>query len=487
MMNQIKSKIIPIVGFIVWCCNVHAINVSVTTQMFKAGGQDYIELYSRIISNSVQYNIIDSTSQTAQSNIVYSVILSSNDQIFIAEKYKLNSPISIENGDYFDMKRFSLDQGTYELKLEYVDLNNLTDTLSYSEAIVVDALSQDMAHSDVLLMADLKSTSGAYSFEKAGFYYEPLCFDLIGTDDNALFMYLELYNYESYLNEDFYIKYQPYSRDEGELKSEIRPAYKKIKPENAGALLLEYDCKDLASGNYVMDIAIHKKDKTLIKNIQKTFSVYHPLIDYKLLYNSDSYFESSFVQLLDKDELNYGLKAIYPRIGNDKTEILNHIIKSKDLKVKRYFLFNYWNKYSDDPKSLYNKYMEVVKAIDVRYANNVGHGFESDRGYFFLKYGRPDNIVAVDDEPSAPPYEIWIYNYMPETQETNVKFLFYNPSLVANDFQLLHSTCRGERQNPRWEVDLYIDDTQGQTDNYLEARTTQDNFGRNARRYFSDL
>ena len=76
---------------------------------------------------------------------------------------------------------------------------------------------------------------------------------------------------------------------------------------------------------------------------------------------------------------------------------------------------------------------------------------------------------------------------MPETQETNVKFLFYNPSLVANDFQLLHSTCRGERQNPRWEVDLYLDDTQGQTDNYLEARTTQDNFGRNARRYFSDL
>ena len=143
MMNQIKSKIVAIIGFIVWCCNVHAINVSVTTQMFKAGGQDYIELYSRIISNSVQYNIVDSTSQTAQSNVVYSVILSRNDQIFIAEKYKLNSPISVENGDYFDMKRFGLDHGTYELEIEYVDLNNITDTLLYSEKIVVDALSQD--------------------------------------------------------------------------------------------------------------------------------------------------------------------------------------------------------------------------------------------------------------------------------------------------------------------------------------------------------
>jgi hypothetical protein len=68
-----------------------------------------------------------------------------------------------------------------------------------------------------------------------------------------------------------------------------------------------------------------------------------------------------------------------------------------------------------------------------------------------------------------------------------VRFLFYNPSLVTNDFQLLHSTCRGERFNPRWEVDLYSDDNLGQNNNYLDARTTEDNFNRNARRYFSDL
>ncbi|MDA8692722.1 GWxTD domain-containing protein [Saprospiraceae bacterium] len=236
-----------------------------------------------------------------------------------------------------------------------------------------------------------------------------------------------------------------------------------------------------------MYIEIHQKDKTLITEIEKTFSVFHPLVEYEMLYKSDNYFESSFVQFLDREELDYSLKAIFPRIGNNKTGILNQVIASKDLKTKRYFLFSYWRNFSDDPKSIYDKYMEVAKAIDVRYANNVGYGFETDRGHYFLKYGRPSNIVTVVDEPSAPPYEIWIYNYMPETQETNVRFLFYNPSLVSNDFRLLHSTCRGEVSNPRWELELYIDDTQGQNNNFLDGRTTQDNFNRNARRFFTDL
>lgn len=482
-----KNRVVSIFALFLIAYSAQAINVSVTTQLFKGADQDYIELYSRIIASSVDYVSVDSTNKLSQSSIVYSVIFSQGNQVFIAEKYKLDSPIGPEAVDYFDMKRYGLDPGTYELNLLYIDQNNVTDTLTYTEEIVVQDISNEFEVSDILLMSDVKSTEGTYSFEKAGFYFEPLCFDLIGADVNALYMYLEMYAYNKHLTDDFYIKYQPISIDEDVSITENGTAYKKLTPGNAGAVLLEYDCKDLASGNYVMNITIHQKDKTLVKRVEKTFSVYHPLVDYKLLYSSDNYFESSFVQLMDRDELDYGLKAIFPRIGNNKTEILNHIIKSKDLKTKRYFLFNYWNTYSDDPKSLYDKYMEVAKAIDIRYANNVGHGFESDRGYFFLKYGRPDNIVDVDDEPSAPPYEIWIYNYMPETQETNVKFLFYNPSLVTNDYQLLHSTCRGERQNPRWEVDLYIDDTQGQTGNYLEARTTQDNFGRNARRYFSDL
>ncbi len=484
-----RNKLILVVALFCISLSCYGINVSVATQMFRNDNQSYIEIYSRIISDSVQYASEDTASQQSHASIEYTIIFKQADSIVIADRYKINSPTLATKKDFFDLKRFSLQDGEYAIDLQYVDLNNITDTLLYSEIITVESHPNKVQVSDVLLMPAVENSNNNYSYEKSGFFYEPLCYDLVGKEQQNLHMYIELYNQEKILDEEFYIKYYPIDIDAtAAIDNQIPAAYKKMTPDKSSAVLLNYDCSNLGSGNYVMYVEVHKKDKTLVAQVEKTFSVYHPLVDYKILYEGDKVFETSFVQFLDEESVEYGLKAIYPRVGNHMTETLNQIISSKDIRSKRYFLFSYWNNFSDDPKAIYDQYMEVAKAIDLRYANNVGHGFESDRGYYFLKYGRPDNIVSVEDEPSAPPYEIWIYNYMPETQETNVRFLFYNPSLVANDYQLLHSTCRGERHNPRWEVDLYFDDNLGgQNENYLDARTTEDNFNRNAKRYFSDM
>jgi len=131
--------------------------------------------------------------------------------------------------------------------------------------------------------------------------------------------------------------------------------------------------------------------------------------------------------------------------------------------------------------------MEIAKAVDKTYQRNVGFGFESDRGYIFLKYGKPNNIVSVEDEPTAPPYEIWIYNYLEETKQTDVKFLFYNKTLAANDMQLLHSTVRGEYSNPRWELELYGNDPNTASINQIDGRNASPGFNRRAREYFTDF
>ena len=131
--------------------------------------------------------------------------------------------------------------------------------------------------------------------------------------------------------------------------------------------------------------------------------------------------------------------------------------------------------------------MEVARAVDRKYHSGLGEGFESDRGYTFLKYGRPNDIITVEDEPSAPPYEIWSYNSFPSTGQQNVKFLFYNPSLAIGQFQLLHSTARGEVFNAQWEVELYRDDGNGSirgTD--FDSTTVPENVARRAREYFND-
>ena len=79
------------------------------------------------------------------------------------------------------------------------------------------------------------------------------------------------------------------------------------------------------------------------------------------------------------------------------------------------------------------------------------------------------------------------YNF-PVTNQTNVKFLFYNPSLAGEDYIMLHSTARGEIQDPKWERKLYSRNLTEYVDgdNYNDATGVQRNLGHRAREYFTD-
>ncbi|MCK6692904.1 MAG: GWxTD domain-containing protein [Thermoanaerobaculia bacterium] len=142
----------------------------------------------------------------------------------------------------------------------------------------------------------------------------------------------------------------------------------------------------------------------------------------------------------------------------------------------------------NNPEMAYLKYMEVAGAADKQFFSGFRRGFETDRGRIFMRYGRPDDLVHVEDDPSAPPYEVWVYYNFPKTRQKNVKFLFYNPSLAGEDFILLHSNARGEINNPRWERDLYKRAAGEEYDgNYHDATTMKRNLGRNARAFFEDF
>ena len=213
-----------------------------------------------------------------------------------------------------------------------------------------------------------------------------------------------IYNADA-LDEQLFARYSVRQRD---TKEEVyKPAYKKLSSEETGMILESFDISSLVSGDYEFVMEVVNKDMEVLAERLSDMAVYHPDRDFEVQYQGDLSFETSFVQAMDEGELNYSLKAIFPRVSNSLTPIINDIIWGDNLKTKRYFLYNFWSKYSDvDPKSIYDQYMEVARAVDRRFAANLGHGFETDRGYIFLKYGKPDDLVEVPDEPSAPPYEL---------------------------------------------------------------------------------
>ena len=201
--------------------------------------------------------------------------------------------------------------------------------------------------------------------------------------------------------------------------------------------------------------------------------------------------DNEFVGKLSFDELQYSVRAIAPLVKDEDVDFMNTILSKRnpDTTALKRFLFNFWvTQDPNQPEVLYGQYMEVAKAVDKMFDGGFGYGFESDRGFIYMKYGRPDDLVAVNNEPSAPPYEIWVYNDFPKTKQTNVKFLFYEPDL-GTDFQLLHSNARGEINNPQWEVTLYSGNAPNeiQGSNYIDATQMQDNINRRARQFFNDF
>ncbi|MBK7946435.1 MAG: hypothetical protein IPJ85_14530 [Flavobacteriales bacterium] len=61
------------------------------------------------------------------------------------------------------------------------------------------------------------------------------------------------------------------------------------------------------------------------------------------------------------------------------------------------------------------------------------------------------------NEMGTPPYTIW--HYYRAGRFTNRRFVFYQPDMASNCFELLHSEVPGEIQNPQWHLALHSRNT----------------------------
>ena len=87
--------------------------------------------------------------------------------------------------------------------------------------------------------------------------------------------------------------------------------------------------------------------------------------------------------------------------------------------------------------------------VEENYGTSTRAGFETDRGVVFLKYGIPNTTVSRPNDPGQYPYEIWQYYHL--DKRNNVRFVFYNPQFVGNDYRLIYSDLPNEHYNANWQ------------------------------------
>ncbi|MBR9920204.1 MAG: GWxTD domain-containing protein [Bacteroidetes bacterium] len=461
-----------------------ALDASVEYSRFKSPDMGYIEIYLHILGESVEYVPIDSTHGQAMVDIA--IIFRQNGEIVKFDRLELSSPVASAPIDFQDLRRYPLKDGNYEMEIILEDKANPENRFTHKATVEMAMNAPALVQSDVQLLKGYRQSDETSAFIKNGYFLDPLPFHFYGKYADKLAFYHEIYNSDSVVGEDYMISYS-IERINGQGKSEtVLIGHKRLSPKPVNVVLLQLDITELASGSYKLVMEARNRHQELLSHREAEFTRANPFLNASDEEIASVGLEDAFVSKLTKEELEYSIRALTPKVDFQDGELLNELWKDGEPAAQRLYLFSYYVKINpNQPELAYDEYMELARAVDKTFYSGFGHGFESDRGYTYLKYGAPDDIVTEMNDPVAPPYEVWVYYDFPATGQNNVKFIFYNASLASGDFRLLHSTAIGEVNNPNWENILYQDANPNPYNDQGRSNGS-DGFGRNIRSNITD-
>jgi GWxTD domain-containing protein len=464
-----------------------AVEVSVSHACFKGETENYIEFNLYLVGQSLKWKQVDSTD--SQAHIEVNVAFKQSDKIVQFDKYAIKSPKSLDPINFVDVKRYGIKNGVYDIEVSFKDLNKEGNVATFKSVVIVDYDNTNLRQSDIQLLSYFENDSlNTRQGSKNGIFMEALPFGFYDRNLTNLIFYNEIYNIDQNSPDDFLVTCTVIKAFGAVNEKPSMVAHKRKKPAAVVTNLLSFDISQLESGNYRFIVTVRNKNNDLLSEKEAFFQRSNPSFN-RLDTLSNASVSQEFVGQMSEKDLRYAMRSIMMQLPDEEVAIVSDMVKRADTEAQKLFLFKYWAKKSAVmPEQAYDEYMMTVKTVDRTYGNGMGFGFDTDRGRIFLKYGRPMDVITVENETSAPPYEIWVYAKIERNEQTNVKFIFYNPSLVVNGYRLLHSTCRGEIQNPRWKSDLYRNAPQNQQNgNYIDGTgNVSKDFNRRAEQLFND-
>jgi GWxTD domain-containing protein len=457
---------------------------------YQAEGRPYSEVHLSIDANTINHTQIDSL---IQGELEITIAYLQNDTVVHFNKSVVSTPLTKTPTNFFVIKRTGIAKpGEYDMQIFIKDLKNTSNTLNRNEKINIR--SNIAGISEPLLLANKQFSNTGGDLEKNGFILEALPYNFYSKDKSQLHAYLELYDLNTVFDKSYIVSYMIVELSDKNATKPLIIQHKNMIADTYSPILLKLAIDQLPSGNYKFICSVRGRDLKEYYNSSIEFQRSNPYLNLEEqveLTNEDrsKFLDQEFVGKLSDEELHFSILSIAPLVDKSDGDIINATLSNPDKKARQLYLFNYWvNKQPINPELAYNAFMEVARAVDQTFRSGFRKGIETDRGYIYLKYGQPNDVIKEYNEPDAFPYEIWSYNGLKVKGQTNVKFLFYNPSKASQDFLLLHSTCYGETQNPRWEIELYrsVSSTQMEGSDYRNGTRMQDNGFRNARRYFEN-
>lgn len=416
--------------------------------------EPYLETYLYFNGSSLVYKTNSNNQLQATVEVTY--IFKQGDKIVDFKKYNVQSPEATDSLaaklNFYDQQRIPLPNGKYDFEIVLKDINSPVKEYTTLQELDMDYKGTNIELSDITLIESFKKSETKNILTKSGYDMLPYTADFYPEDFEKMLFYVEVYNAEKVLEKDepFLIDYYIESYESKQIAGNYR-SFKRETPKTVNALLTSFDIQKLPSGNYNLVVEIKNKENKLLALKKVFFQRSNPAAN-EILVSSD--YINSFVTTISPTELEDFIKSTSPISSQIELNFAKNQLSNKDPELMRQYFYNFWlTRNAANPEEEWKKYRELVKTAEKEFSTSIKKGYETDRGRIFLKHGKPNTLSEMKNETSTYPYEIW--HYYGIEGRSNVKFIFYSPDIISNDYPLLHSTLPGEIFNAQWKVELH--------------------------------
>ncbi|MCB0747037.1 MAG: GWxTD domain-containing protein [Ignavibacteriae bacterium] len=411
---------------------------------------NYLEIYYSFIPADFKL-VKDDSGLKIKAKMHIQIQNNNTDELIVNKDWGFSQPVK-DSAEYRNGKAllgvigFNLKRGAYNLDISVEDLVNAKSRKDYSERIEVNPLHRTkFAISDIELASRIINENGNKNsiFYKNTLEVFPNPSIIYSEKAPILFYYSELYNLQRYAGVKITLNKKLFNSKNNlvyESSKEISTARESI--VEAGIVNLSKYPTD----TYTFVLKLNEGNSNNFTSSSKKFFLVNPGVKVVQTNLASADYMSSEFGVLGVEECDDLFeKSKYLAQGFERDEYK----KLDSLNTKREFLFKFWKKRDDSPETQLNEfkrlYLSRIETANARYRTMSAPGYKTDRGRVLVLYGEPDEIDRYPNETNTKPYEIWSYNNI----EGGVTFVFGDFS-GYNYYELIHSTKRGELQDPNW-------------------------------------
>lgn len=407
------------------------------------------------------------------------------DSIALADKYILDSPLMRDSivEDFFDVQNYGLDPGIYDYEIIVKDLVSNQEINGQQQVIVRRLKENQIKFSDIHLIQSAQQTDEKNNFVKNGLFLLPYMTNYYPPEMEKVAFYLELYQTQNTVGtgEQFLLTYAITDMKTGK---DVNGAFnfQRLESNEIVPVIGYLPLNKIPSGDYNLSLSVINKDNDTIATtntfIQRRSDDMAQSINIEEIQIDDEWMSD-----ITYDSIPYFIGSIMQIAPKYEYETMRKMLKDKDTVSMEKYFYAFWLQTDPvSPREAWYEYRTQVYKVEKLFGTQIKSGWETDRGRTWLKYGAPDQFIDRPNEPSAYPYQIWHYYRI--GQRSNIRYVFYNPDLVTNDYPMLHSDMQGELQNYRWQNELHKRDSPNFN---LDDPGGSDQYGGNSNLYFNEI